>query len=740
MNSGITATRRSPYRTFATAAGFAVASASVPAMAQTTETTELDSLTVVGEQNTGYKTDTSASDKFVKPLLDTPQTVTTVPEKVIEEQQALSLRQVLSNVSGITFDAGEGGGGSGDKINIRGFSANANMKVDGLRDSSQNNRTDMFNVERVEVVKGPSSVFGGAGTSGGVVNMISKTPQQRDFVEASTSVGTDNYHRATLDANQTLDGLGTNSAFRLNLMAHENDKPGRDKIEQERFGIAPSLTVGLTDATRATLSYEHQQDDNLLDYGLPAKDGEILSGVDHEAYYGWSNLDGEDIKSDIATLTLEHDFTAETRLENKTRYTHLDRDTTVTAPHFKANNPAPGRYTPNGPQAYRRDVTTEMWINQTHFSTAFETGSLKHDLLVGAEFSREKYDRLTSNYGIGTDAHPYPDNGYDISNPPGRWNGDTTYTSSGRRAGPHEAKMDNQAIYAFDTISFNPQWDLSFGLRHDWISGETIDGNGERTVTSDSEFSGRAGVVYKPATNGRVYLAYGTSFSPSAENLAVSGSLGRGDGVEDMSPEKSKTWELGTKWELMDGRLGLNGALFRVDKDNVRESDINGDLRLAGEQRVQGVEMGVTGELTDVWDVYANYTYLDSETLESVATAQTNGRDPEGHALGNTPEHSFSMWTTYDLSQKLQVGYGAQYVGERHVASDVAAKIDDYWVHNAMMAYRFNDQLSARLNVDNLFDKEYAATVRGRPGSANAVSAIEPGDGRSGVLTLDYRF
>jgi catecholate siderophore receptor len=264
---------------------------------------------------------------------------------------------------------------------------------------------------------------------------------------------------------------------------------------------------------------------------------------------------------------------------------------------------APGRYKPAGPQAYRRDVTTEMWINQTQLSTSFNTGSLAHELLVGAEFSRETYDRTASNLGLGSAEHPYPDGGYDMGNPPGHWDGGTTYTARGA----NEATLENQAIYAFDTVSLNPQWDLSFGLRHDWIDGEAVDkDDNERTTTSDSEFSGRTGVVYKPATNGRVYLAYGTSFSPSAENLATSGSLGRGNGADKLSPEKSKTWELGTKWELMDGQLGLTGALFRVDKDNVREQDGNGDLRLAGEQRVQGVELGMTGQLTDAWQLYAN--------------------------------------------------------------------------------------------------------------------------------------
>ncbi|WP_205741875.1 TonB-dependent receptor [Halomonas marinisediminis] len=738
MKPGITSVQRSPYRLLASAAGLAMASAAAPAMAQSSEAIELDSLTVIGEySDTGYKSERSASGKYVKPLLDTPRTVSVVPEQVIEEQQALSLRQVLSNVSGITFDAGEGGGGSGDKINIRGFSANANMKVDGLRDSSQNNRTDMFNTERVEVIKGPSSVFGGAGTAGGVVNMVSKTPKNRSFVDAGLGLGSDDYRRLTLDANQTLEGMGQDSALRLNLMAHENNVPGRDDIGRERFGIAPSLTLGLSDATRATLSYVYQEDDNLPDYGLPAENGKVLPGVDHEAYYGWRNLDEERIESNIATLTLEHDISDRTRLENKTRYTHLDRDTTISASHVDRDGLAPGHYKPAGPQAYRRDVTTEMWINQTHLTTRFDTAGFEHELLVGAEVSRETYDRTASNLGLGSDAHPYPDGGYDLSNPPGRWDGGTTYTPRGA----NEATLNNQALYVFDTITLDPQWDLSLGLRHDWIDGEAIDKESdERQSTRDKELSGRAGVVYKPADNGRVYLAYGTSFTPSAENLATSGGLPRGNGGENLSPEESSTWELGTKWEFMGGRLGLEGALFRVDKDNVREQDANDDLRLAGEQRVQGVELGVTGQLTDAWGVYANYTYLDSETRKSIADPQANGRDPVGHSLGNTPDHSFNLWTTYDVTPDLQLGYGARYVGERQVASDVAATVDSYWLHNAMLAYRVTDNLSAQLNVNNLLDEEYVERVRPRPGTASRSSAVEIGDGRAGILTLDYRF
>nr|WP_239552650.1 TonB-dependent siderophore receptor [Oceanisphaera litoralis] len=704
-------------------------SQSVQSQAQ--QVTLLDTITVQDVREQGYRAEESASSKYVKPLLDTPQTVTVVPEEVIKEQQALSLRQVLSNVSGITFDAGEGGGGSGDKINIRGFSANANMQIDGLRDSSQNNRTDTFNIEQVEVLKGPNSVFGGAGTTGGAINQISKAPKQRDFADIGASLGTDNYRRLTLDANKTLDDVGIDSAARINLMVHENNVPGRNDVDRERFGIAPSVTIGLSEQTRATLSYFHQQDDNLPDYGLPARDGKVLPGVGRENYYGWRNLDEEKIQSDAITLKLEHELSDGTRIENQTRYSRVDRDTTISAAHVNTDGRPEGRYTPAGPQAYRRDAQTEMWINQTGLAFEFDTGAFRHDMLVGGEIARESHDLTSSNLGLdftGID--------YDLYHPPGYWNGPTSHTPLPDRS--TKAELNTRALYAFDTITLAPQWDLSLGLRHDWISGEaTNQGSGETISSSDQMFSGRAGVVFKPADNGRLYLAYGTSFNPSAEALATSGSLSG----ENLEPEKNKTWELGTKWELLDGRLGLDGALFRVDKTNARETnELTEELELAGEQRVQGVELGLTGELTDQWKVFANYTFLDSETLKSVAAAQDGGRDPEGQPLGNTPRNSANLWTTYEVLPGVELGYGARYVGSRYVASDVDAKIDSYWVHNAMASYRVTDAFSLQLNINNLFDEEYVERVRGRPGLDNRSSAVELGDGRSAVLSANYRF
>lgn len=722
----------------------AVASLSLGALAQEAKepVTKLESLTIEGQtQQEGFKAEQSASRKYTAPLLDTPQTVTVVPAQVIQDQQALSLRSVLSNVSGITFNAGEGGGGSGDSINIRGFSANSNIQIDGLRDSTQNNRTDTFNLESVEVIKGPNSVFGGAGTTGGSINLIGKKPQERQFTRIGAGLGTDNYRRLTLDTNQPLQGVGTDSAFRLNLMTHENDVPGRDKVDRERWGIAPSLALGLSDDTRLTLSYFHQTDNNLPDYGVPVFNGKRLAGVDHEDYFGYQNVDHEDINNNVFTVELEHRFNDNLSLQNLTRYSRIQRDTVISAPQLRLLGG--GRYLPGGPQGYGRDITSEMWTNQTNLTGNFDTFGLGHSFVLGAEFSREDYDRDTYTNNL-----VFPAGGYSLSNPPGRYDGPTNQQTTALTSNT----LVDKAVYAFDTIALNDYWDVNLGLRYDWFDGDsdtTPVSNGVRGAkthlsSDDGKLSGRAGLVFKPAPNGRIYVAYGTSFNPSAENLTTTGA-GLSTTNQDLEPEKNKTWELGTKWEFLDKRLELDGALFRVEKSNARETLADNSVSLAGKQRVQGIELGATGRITQQWNVYANFTFLDSETLKAADTPA--GRAREGQALANTPPRSFNLWTTYDLPAGWRVGYGTRYVSERNLtSSNDGIKLDEYWLHNAMLGYRVNRNLDLQLNVNNIFDKEYVERVRSSLGTAATSTAvasssfIEYGDARAAILTATYSF
>ncbi|MCF6781528.1 TonB-dependent receptor [Stutzerimonas stutzeri] len=714
-------------------ASWAGAGIAQPVQSRSGDQVELDSVTVTGERE-GYKVDQASSPKYTAPLLDTPQTVTVVPQELIREQNALSLRQVLSNVSGITFAAGEGGGGLGDSINIRGFSANSNILIDGLRDTAQSSRSDAFNLESVEVVKGPSSVYSGAGTTGGSVNLVSKTPRASAFRNATLGVGTDSYKRLTADINQPLDGL-EGAVFRLNLMGHENDMAQRDHIDFERWGIAPSLTFGMGTPTRLNLSYFRQSDKDMPDYGLPARDGRVLSGVDRDGFFGFRDIDTEETDVESLTIRLDHDFSDSISLSNLTRYSETERLTIISAAHVNTVGVPTGSYRPAGPQGHGRDYSTELLINQTNLSWRFNTGGIAHTLVTGVEVSREDYSRDTFSSGLpsGT-AWPV----YDLGNPPGYWGGPVAKVPGQRVS----TELDSNALYLFDTLELSEHWQLNAGLRYERFegSGRTQNltaGTSERLESSDDMVSGRLGLVYKPVENGAIYLAWGNSYNPSAENLASTGS-GLSADTQDLDPEENETWELGTKWELLDRRLALNAAVFRVTKTNGRiDGDVISDpVVLDGKQRVEGIELGVSGKLTDRWDIFANYTVLSSEILKAADADVAQ----EGQALANTPPRSFSLWTTYDLPMGFEIGYGAQYVSERNVAVSSSAKVPEYWVHSAMLGYDVSDNLSLQLNVRNLFDKEYYDRVRSNIGSDARSSALVPGEGRTAILTANLSF
>lgn len=722
----------------ATAVGLSVASWAGTGLAQQApskagDRLELDSVTVTGEAE-GYKVDHASSPKYTAPLLDTPQTITVVPQELIQKQNALSLRQVLSNVSGITFAAGEGGGGLGDSINIRGFSANSNILIDGLRDTAQSSRSDAFNLESVEVVKGPSSVYSGAGTTGGSINIVSKTPRANAFTNASIGLGTDSYKRLTADVNQPLEGL-EGAAFRLNLMGHENDMAQRDHVDFERWGIAPSLTFGLGTPTRLNLSYFRQSDKDMPDYGLPARDGRVLSGVDRDSFFGFRDIDTEETDVESFTVRLDHDFNDSVSLSNLTRYSETERLTIISASHVNTTGVPAGFYRPAGPQGHGRDYSTDLLINQTNLTWRFNTGGIAHTLVSGVEISREDYNRDTFGHDLPSGA-AWPI--YDLSNPPGYWGAPLTEQQRQKVS----TELDTQALYVFDTLELSEHWQVNAGLRYERFEGtgrtqDLIAGTNTRLESSDDMVSGRLGLVYKPVENGAVYLAWGNSYNPSAENLASTGS-GLSADTQDLDPEENETWELGTKWELFDRRLALNAALFRVTKTNGRiDSDsISDPIVLDGKQRVEGIEFGASGKLTDRWDVFANYTVLSSEIIKAADADIAQ----EGQALANTPPRSFSLWTSYALPMGFEVGYGAQYVSERNVSTSSRAKVPDYWVHSAMLGYDVNENLNLQLNVRNLFDEEYYDRVRTNIGSDTRSSALVPGEGRTAILTANLSF
>ncbi len=707
-------------------------STNAPAATGTNATTQLPDVVVKGQGRSPYKPETVFSPKYTEPLLDIPQSITVIPQAVISEQGATTLRDILRNVPGISMQAGEGGVPAGDNLSIRGFNARTDLFVDGVRDFGGYSR-DPFNLQQVEVVKGPASSNTGRGSTGGSVNMVSKTPDLAPAYNGSFGIGTDDYYRTTLDVNQPLapkreDWFG-GTALRLNALWHENDTPDRDSVDNKRWGVAPSLAFGLGTPTRLTLSYFHLQQDNTPDYGIPwvpANTNAALAAysdkappVDYSNFYGLTARDYEKTHTDIGTALIEHDLNDSLTLRDQFRYGVNDRDSIITAPRFVNANTS----TTINRQLQSRDQEDTILANQVDLKARFDTGQIAHDLITGFE-----YDRETSvNYArTQSPANATPTTSLFNPNPHDPFNG--TIVRTGVKA---DATSDTFSLYAFDTMKLGEQWELNGGLRWDYFSvdySNTTNGIGPTLNNSDNMLSWRAGLVFKPVETGSIYVGAGSSFNPSSEGLTLSSAPAAANNV-DTDPEQTRTIELGTKWEFFRRRLMLTSAVFCTDKYNARTEDPTdpGDVTvLDGEQRVYGVEFTATGQLTDHWQVFGGYTWLHSEILDS------NNDTEVGNELANTPENSFSLWTTYSLPFGLQIGGGAQYRGSVYSSNANTRKAPDYWVFDGMISYRVSKHLTLQLNGYNLADEEYIDRVGG--------GHFIPGPGRSAVLSANLSF
>lgn len=675
----------------------------------------------VEASNESYKPETSANPQRTAPLVDTAQTLNVIPRAVIEDREATSLRDVLRNVTGISMQAGEGGAPPGDQMAIRGFSARTDIFIDGVRDFGGYSR-DPFNLEQVEVAKGPSGSYTGRGSTGGSINLVSKIPQLRDSLEGSLGLGTDEYQRNTLDINRV---VGDTTALRLNVMQHEQNIAGRDEVFSNRTGVAPSLALGLGTDTRLTLSLLHMRQDNMPDYGIPwvpetntvlvANRGEPAP-VDYDNFYGLVDRDFETIENNLATIDIEHDFNDGMSLRNLTRYGRTHRDFIATAPRFVSNASTDIRRSDDK----HRNQVDEVIANQTDLTFVFNTGDVGHTLVTGIELVRENEEnRLRTATGADS-----PDT--DLYNP----NPGDPYTEAlimdGRE---NRSEASTRAIYIADTLDLSERWQLNLGGRFDTFEVDYTPAGGTTLRQSDDMFSWRTGVVYKPASNGSIYAGYGISFNPSAEGLTLSDATGNRPGTFGLDPEESRSVEVGTKWELADNRLLVNAAVFRTDKVNALTqdpADPNDYNVLDGEQRVEGFELGATGQVTDAWQLYAGYTRMTSEILASKNPAE------DGKEVGNTPEHSLSLWSTWQLTSAVSVGAGAQYVDDRFSNNTNTRVAPDYWVYDAMASWAIDRHLSVNLNIKNLTDEDYIDQV----GGGHAV----PGEGRLAIASLDFKF
>ena len=698
--------------------GLAFPAAAVHAQAQPAAPSLAPVTVTAPAETSGYKVEESASPKFTAPLVDTPKSVTIIPREVIEDRGANSLADVLRTTPGISMGSGEGGTPVGDRPFIRGYEASTDMQIDGVRDLGRFAH-EAFNVEQVEVVKGPGSAYSGRGATGGSINLVSKQPRNENFIRGSVGLGTDSYGRLTLDVNRVLtDGV----AARLNLMKHKADVPGRDTVDQDRWGIAPSVKFGLTGPTSVTLSYYGLRADDVPDLGHPFDTG--LPGargvpvkVNRDNFYGVVGRDQRRNDADMFTALAEHRFANGFQLTNTTRWAQSKSLYIMSRPTVHAASRMVNRDWRAG------NRKNETVANQTDLTGTFHIGGLENNFAAGLEFSREQL--FAGGTGTTTNVsrtNLYFPNPYDPA-----YLGTTIRHFDGKYALTN--KTTTRAAYFFNTLKISPAWEVNAGLRFD--SYKVSDGSVSR---SDSLWNYQLGVVYKPAPNGSIYLSYGTSSNPSGETTGQSGGAdgaaggGLGGTRANLEPEKNRSIELGTKWNFMNDKLAFTAAMFETKKKNQRATDpITGDVALIGNNRTRGVELGLSGNITPAWSVFAGYTHLDPKML-----ADGSGGNA-GKRLKFIARNSMSLWTTYKITPAWTVGGGATYMSHRWMNDANTLGVPSYWRYDAMVSYAINKNVDLRLNLLNLSDKLiYEGSHVG------LFANVAPG--RSAMLTANFKF
>jgi catecholate siderophore receptor len=748
-------------RRIAVAVGLALSAAAAHAQADTQETKTLPKVSVEAADPETPKVDRVSSPKFTQELIDTPQTISIVSQEVLKQQGATTLSQALRNTPGVTFLLGENGNtATGDSIFMRGFDTQGSIFIDGIRDLGTVTR-DTFNTEQVEIAKGPAGPDYGRGAASGYVNMASKVPTAQSFTGGTASYGTASNARLTGDINYRFEGSGT--ALRLNVMGQDGEVDGRDFIERKGWAVAPSIAFGLEGDTRSYFYLLHTEQDNVPDGGVttlgvdgfynrdldpnpppatpplppPRAPGVVAAPVDSENYYGYRS-DFEETSGTMFTARFEHDFNENVSIRNSTRYGRLEQFYVLTGVNaVTIPSPNPDTWTVNRTRQSKFQENTLM-TNQTNLTINVAAGGVSHAITTGIEFiSEEQYNPAYAAASLGA---LVPANPYD----PGLADAPPGYNPA-RNGVFTRGETQTIGAYVFDTLSFAEKWEVTGGFRLDSYDTDfesmALTGTAltpTQLGADDTLFSYKVGVLFKPLSNGSVYLSHANSKQPpGGANFTLTPPNGANNANRtDLEPTEGENLELGTKWEFNDGALAVTAAIFDSSNKNELVPDATNPTIFVqvGEREVQGIELGIVGKITENWDLSAGLAKMDTEVVQGSA-AQT------GSQINWSPELTFSSWTTYRMPFGLTIGGGARYVDTvaRSISNNVLPTTNvptapEYWVVDAMLGYQVNDKVNIQLNGYNLLDEEYIATLN------NGGSRYIPGTPLSALLSVNFTF
>lgn len=655
-------------------------------------------IVVTGERS-GYDADDgTTATKTPTPLIDVPQSATFITEDQLEDQSIRQLGEALRFVPGISLESGEG---HRDEIFIRGQETTADFYLDGLRDDAQYYRS-LYNISRVEVLKGANALIFGRGGGGGVVNRVSKTADANDtFAEVDGSVDTFGAFALLADANQPLtDTVG----LRLNATYEEFDS-NRDFYEGRFIGISPTLGVEIGPDTRLDLSYTYDDDRRTTDRGVPSFQGGPLTGY-YDTFFGDPGFNVNTVQAHIARARLTHRLSSDLSFNAAVQYANYDK--------------AYANILPTGTNGttvtlggYADATQRENLIGQANLVAQVATGPIDHTLLVGIEGGRQDTQNSRDNVTFaGTNTAPLADR---IFVP--------AYSTARSRS--RDSDLTTFSAYIQDQVAIGDYVEVIAGLRFDRFDLDTVDliggVNGSRV---DEQVSPRVGLILKPAENISIYGAYSESFLPQAGDQFVL--LSPTDAA--FEPEQFTNYELGAKWAI-NPRLLAAAAIFRLERDNTTAPDPNntGLTVQTGASRTEGFEISLTGEITPFWEASLGYTYLDGEITQTTDAAVAGTR------LQQLPEHQITAWNRFNLTDRLGVGAGVIYQDEQFASFSGNVTLPDYIRVDAALFYDVSDRFSVQVNIENLFDEQYYPSAHGD----NNIQPGRPFSARFGIrLTM----
>ncbi|PND33977.1 TonB-dependent receptor [Achromobacter sp. HZ01] len=688
-----------------------LAIAPLSGLAQTqseTSAATLPAVSVYGIDDTSQSynpPDSSSATKIDAPLRDIPQTVNVVPAQVMRDQHANSLQDALKNVPGVSFSSGDG---QRDQVSIRGFTAIADQYVDGFRDDALYYR-DLSNVERVDVIKGPAAVLYGRGSSGGLINRITKKPGE-DITQLGLSYGSWNDRRLELDLGRATES--GSMAWRLTGAVEKGDSY-RDKQFLDRKAIAPSAMLRLGEDTTFLIQTEFLEDRRVTDFGIPAYRGRPVD-VDPSTYYGAENardVDYTQARVQSYAGTLNHRFNGTWSLRNATRYYHYTLDRNNTLPGVV--NEAAQTVTLNRSNVRREE---HGWTNQTELTQRAQWGSVSHEILYGVEVGQQNKDLV--NYSANNVAT------VDLFDPvlP-----TLPMQVGGRPSADNLGRFNTLGLYVQDMVSLGEHWKMLGGVRHDRFEQKTEDRrSGARLSRTDSNWSPRLGLVYQPDAMQSYYVSWSQSYQPSGEAFSLAASNA------DLAPEKTTNYEIGAKYDFLDGKLSTTVSIFRLERTDIKVNDpVTNSLVPVGTQRTDGAEWTLSGDLGDGWRAMMGYAYLDARVTESIA--KDAGRNVEGKRATLTPRHAGNIWVTKDLGDGFGAGAGLNLVGARYANPGNTVRLPGYVTADVAAWWR-KGPYAVQLNVYNLFDAGYIVSAHGTSPNLNM-----PGAPRNAMLSLQYR-